>query len=281
MAVMYRVNALSRVIEEELRGAGIPHVIARGTAFFDRAEIKDALAYVRVVANPADEVSLRRIINTPTRGISKTTIDRLELFAYNANCTMFEAAKRAQELADLPDRAKGSVGKFVRMVGQWQLRAGLASVATLPVSQAVDVQSPLFATKGNATRERGPKFDDLADLVETIVRDSGLESAYRNKAKTEEDIERLANLEELISSAAEFVPPLEIGENPTTIDELLAWLESIALVSDADMIDPKNGAVTLMTLHAAKGLEFPVVCLAALEEGLLPHSNSSDSDAKD
>lgn len=118
----------------------------------------------------------------------------------------------------------------------------------------------------------------LKDIVETIIRESGLEAMYRD-AKSEEDQDRYENLAELISSAAQFVPPMELGPQPSLARTLSAWLESIALVSDADMINPEAGAVTLMTLHAAKGLEFPVVCMIGLEEGLLPHSNAMEGEA--
>ena len=256
MAVMYRVNALSRVMEETLRNAGIPHVIARGTAFFDRKEIKDALAYIRLLSNLKDEISLRRIINVPTRGIGKTTIERIELFSFNNNCSLFEAACRVDEITTLNDRAKNAVMKFVDMIRKWQSQLAGKTSSDLLVDDSIS---------------------KLAELVNTVVRESGLENMH-SKNKTEEDIERIANLEELVSSAAEFVPPLEAGPVPSLQQILLAWLESIALVSDADMVDPENGAVTLMTLHAAKGLEFSAVFMIGLEEGLLPHFNSLDSE---
>ena len=266
MAVMYRVNALSRVIEEECRHAGIPYVIARGTAFYERAEIKDALACVRVLANSGDEISLRRIINTPPRGIGKTTLERLELFAYSNNCSLYEAAKRAAAVDGLADRASQAVLRFLKMIETWRQRAGF-------------VEGQSRENAGVMFEHHHEEVGDLADLVEMVIHESGLEAAYR-KSKAEEDIERLANLDELINSAADFVPPLELGADPTPAQELTAWLESIALVSDADMIDPELGAVTLMTLHAAKGLEFPVVCIAGLEEGLLPHFNASNTEAE-
>jgi len=270
MAVMYRINALSRVVEEELRRAGIPYIIARGTAFFERAEIKDALAYIRVLANPSDEISLRRIINTPARGIGKTTIERLELFAYSNSVSLFEAARRAGAIDGLGERVTQAVLRFVKMMTTWRERAGFPEGDEGNERETASVM--MFA-------HHPEEVGDLADLVEMVIRESGLEDAYR-KSKAEEDVERLANLEELVNSAADFVAPLELGGEPSPAQEVTAWLESIALVSDADMIDPELGAVTLMTLHAAKGLEFPVVCMAGLEEGLLPHFNASNSEAE-
>jgi DNA helicase-2/ATP-dependent DNA helicase PcrA len=273
MAVLYRVNALSRVLEEAFRDAQIPYVIARGTAFYDRKEIKDALAYLRLVANPNDEVSLRRIINTPARGIGKTTLDRIESFALGGPMKLFDALRRVNEVPEVSARAAAAVRKFVTLVESWR------AAAEAPPGGA---GAGLLATAGDAT--------PLADLVERVVRESGMEAMYR-RSSSDDDIERLENLEELINAAAQFVPPvdddvgpgvdpaaIEPPREPTGIDRLGAYLESVALVSDADMIDPANGAVTLMTLHAAKGLEFEAVAVVGLEDGLLPHLRAAESD---
>ena len=251
MAVLYRINALSRVLEEALLAAQIPYVIARGTAFYDRKEVKDALAYLRLIVNPNDEVSLRRIINTPTRGIGKTTLTKVELFGYNQQLRLFEALKRAGEVSGLTTRAVGAIGRFVTLVEGWRRAA------------AGDSQSSLLESSS------------LAGLVERIIRESGLEAAYRD-SKSEEDRERLENLAELISAAAQFVAqPIDFDEeaqaDTTLLAGLTAFLESVALVSDADAIDPESGTVTLMTLHAAKGLEYAAVAMVGLEENLLPH----------
>jgi DNA helicase II / ATP-dependent DNA helicase PcrA len=306
MAVLYRINALSRVLEEHFRDAQIPYLIARGTAFYDRKEIRDAQAYLRIVANPNAEVALRRIINTPTRGIGKTTLEKIEIFAIRNQIGLFDALKRIGEVSDLSTRAVNAVGKFVSMVEGWR---------------AMDESGGLL------NKERTP----LAELVERVIRESGMEEHYR-KATSEEERERLDNLEELINAAGEFAPQTAPGllgtapgiddaavqsvddetadgadhsgddadaredasgeragdvetiadgaaaaSAPSLLQTLTAYLESVALVSDADAIDPAMGAVTLMTLHAAKGLEFDVIALAGLEEGLLPHSRSLDS----
>lgn len=275
MAVLYRINALSRVLEEAFRSANIPYVIARGTAFYERKEVKDALSYLRIVANPNDEVSLRRIINTPTRGIGNTTLDKIEIQAINQQLSLFDALKRAAQsggAGDVSGRAASAIMKFVSMVEGWRETA----------------------SGGLGSEQRASLINDdskppLARLVERIIQESGLEAMYR-KSKLEEDIDRVENLNELINAAAEFTPPQEEESQreaasgpPTrgmgsTLDALNAFLESVALVSDADAIDPANGAVTLMTLHAAKGLEFEAVAIAGLEEGLLPHSRSTVSD---
>lgn len=259
MAVFYRVNALSRVMEEVLRQGNIPYTIARGTAFYDRQEIRTALAYLRLVANVNDEAALLRIINTPTRGIGKTSIQRMQVHALDHDLTLFEALRQADRVDGVSARGVKAVREFVRLVDGWR-----ASLGAMPVAASMD----------DGLLAGGLDFSSLKDLVERVIRESGLETMYAS-ARTEEDRERVENLEELVSSAAEFTWPEELPEDAGPSAVLSAYLESIALVSDADMIDPTRGAVTLMTLHAAKGLEFPAVCMIGLEEGLLPHSNSS------
>jgi DNA helicase-2/ATP-dependent DNA helicase PcrA len=271
MAVFYRMNALSRVIEDELRNAGVPYTIARGTAFYEREEIKHAIAYLRVVANPADDVSLARIINVPTRGIGDTSWTRVEGAAAQAGVPVIDTARRAAAGSILPDlspRSRNSIGKFLALLDAW---TGAGSFLGNDVAGS------------------------LAQLVERVIAESGLEEMYK-KGKTDEDLDRAENLAELISSAREFeveyeaendpANTLEGGEGdepvraevPPLLAMLRAYLERVTLVSDADSVDPAQGAVTLMTLHAAKGLEFRAVAMIGLEEGLLPHSRSAESD---
>lgn len=314
MAVFYRTNALSRVMEDQLRNHGIPYVIARGTAFYDREEVKNALAYLRVVANPLDDVSLGRIINTPARGIGDTTIEKIEQWAaHNGGVPLFEALKRAPAAIELPARTVNAISKFVSMVEAWR---------------GEDPDAPLLGSLAGSS---------LGDLVDRVVRESGLESMYRS-GKTEEDAQRIENLAEVVSSAREFEqnyepesdPAIKLGEvaasssadvdesdnlaaladadgelidndtpssiegdsddfdplyvealdQPSVHDLLRSYIERVTLVSDSDAIDPSLGAVTLMTLHAAKGLEFPVVAMIGLEEGCLPHSRGLESPAE-
>jgi ATP-dependent DNA helicase UvrD/PcrA len=270
MAVFYRTNALSRVIEDSMRSAGIPYKIARGTAFFDREEIKTAIAYLRVIANQADAVSLLRVVNTPTRGIGKTTLDVIQNAAIRADITLFEGLSRSKELG-LSARAVTSIDKFITIINEWTGEGSFmgASVAT-----------------------------SLHELVERVITESGLEAHYKKQAKasgSESDEERLDNLSELVTSARDFEREYDpandpaaftdpesatagdIGQVPELLAMLRAYLESIALVADADAVDTSSGSVTLMTLHASKGLEFPAVAMIALEEGTLPHSRANES----
>jgi DNA helicase-2/ATP-dependent DNA helicase PcrA len=249
MAVLYRVNALSRVLEDAFRSEGVPHVVARGTAFYARQEIKQALSYLRLLVNPRDDVAFVRIINTPTRGIGATSISRLEQLAINHGLPMLESISLASKERGFTARAVTSMKKFAATFEQWQ----------------IDGRSDESLTAAGS----------LADLVERVVRESGLEEFYTKHAG-EDDLERLQNLEELVSAAADFEERAESEEEepPTPLHVLFSFLEHVTLVSDADAVDPKNGAVTLMTLHAAKGLEFDFVAIAGLEEGVLPHERS-------
>ncbi|CAG1004823.1 ATP-dependent DNA helicase PcrA [Phycisphaerales bacterium] len=267
MAIFYRTNALSRVMEEAMRSAAIPYTIARGTAFYDREEVRNAVAYLRSVANPADDISLSRIVNTPSRGIGKTSLDALEVHASREETTLLEALRDASSVATLGPRAAPAVAKFVAMLDSWT-GGGSFMGALVPGT--------------------------LTDLVDRIVRESGLRDMYVKQAKTsgsESDAERVDNLDELVSSAHQFeleydptadaalnpppgAHPDLVIETPPLLALLRAFLESIALVADADAVDPAQGSVTLMTLHAAKGLEFDSVAMIGLEEGMLPHARA-------
>ncbi|MDX2130448.1 MAG: UvrD-helicase domain-containing protein [Planctomycetota bacterium] len=265
MAVFYRTNSLSRVMEDALRTRGVPYTIARGTAFFEREEVRTALAYLRVVANGADDVSLARIINTPTRGIGKTTFDALEAFAGAARVPALQALRRAGEVPGLGARAVPAIGRFLEMLDAWT-GGGTFMGQTVAVS--------------------------LTDLVDRVIRESGLRDMYAKQAQTsgsDADAQRVDNLDELVSSARQFEMEYDptsdaalapgIQSAPPLLALLRAYLESVALVADADAVDPAQGSVTLMTLHAAKGLEFDSVAMIGLEEGMLPHSRAFESDA--
>ena len=274
MAIFYRTNSLSRVMEDALRTSGIPYTIARGTSFFEREEVRNALGYLRVVANPADDVSLSRVINTPTRGIGDTSLDKVRLLAGDAGIPLLEAMRRTPEVPELSARARASIASFVSMIDHW---TGAGTFMGSQVSAS------------------------LSELVERVIRESGLEAHYlalSKAGKSEADLERPENLSELVSSARQFenefdpdsdpasFPGAEaaregrLAQIPPLLAMLRAYLESIALVADADAVDPEQGSVTLMTLHAAKGLEFKAVAIIGLEEGLLPHSRAQASDAE-
>jgi len=243
MAVFYRVNSLSRVLEDALMKQGVPYQIARGTEFYGRKEIKDVLAYLRVISNPSDSASLMRIINVPTRGLGDTSVTKIELYASGHGMTLLEACAVADQIPDMTTRAINAAKKLADLFASWR--------------SAIEGVSPGTAVPGLDGGIRG--------LMEKVVKESGFESDVKKKDAGEEgDTARLANIEELITVAAEFDT-----QNPEgTLDD---YLQQVTLISDVDKIKDSGGAVTLMTLHAAKGLEFPFVAMVGMEDGLIPH----------
>jgi len=234
MAIFYRINALTRLLEEALRGSAIPYRIIRGVEFYNRKEIKDVVAYLRVLVNPQDEVSLLRIINTPARGIGATTVERLREHARTAHVPLMQLVRRPEEVGDLPRATVTRVKQF---------------------AQILDRLAPVVNGSARAA-------------IEQVLLQSGLYAALQAEAAT--NAGPLENVNELINAAAEYDRKQPAGS-------LVEWLQQVSLVSDQDAYDPSAGAVTLMTLHAAKGLEFPAVFIAGCEEGLLPHHQHRDS----
>lgn len=232
MAVLYRTNAQSRVIEEMFVKSGIPYAIVGGLKFYERREIKDILAYLRVIYNPTDVVSLLRIINVPRRGIGDTTVRHLMDYAAAQGVTLFDAVSNPDAVPDLTAR----------------VRQPLEDLAAL-----------IFAL--NAQQGNMP----VAALVEEVLDKSG----YLAELVADKDPQaqaRRENLQELVSVAREFAAEEE--------DTLANFLNHVALLSDIDSADLEQDRVTLMTLHSAKGLEFPTVFLAGLEEGIFPHARA-------
>lgn len=236
-AILYRTHAQSRVIEDSLRRAGIAYDIVGGVRFYERAEVKDVLAYLRVVANPRDTVSFKRIINTPPRKVGERSVERLEAFASESRLSLLEAAGRAAEIDGLPGAARDALVKLSSM---------FLSLASRSIGESVDA------------------------LIEEVLRESGY-SAWLERQGTDQSRERLLNVEELVSAASEFV---EWSEDHS----LSAFLEQVSLVADIDLWEDAANAVSLMTLHNAKGLEFRVVMIPGVEEGLLPHESSFDEE---
>jgi DNA helicase-2/ATP-dependent DNA helicase PcrA len=296
MAIFYRMNALSRVMEDALRRASVPYQIARGVEFYNRREIKDTLAYLRVIANPDDEVSLARIINVPTRGIGDSTVKQLQARAVATGTSLWGALQQANQVQGLSTRALNSIKTFITLINTWRAKVsppsspspgspGEGRVRALPEqpTSSTSPRDPLPLPYPGAGEGAGLPFDSsliphpsslsspppsIRDLMEDVVVKSGMEAALRKEDPGGEAENRpLDNVNELISSAAEFDE-----ENPEgTLDD---YLSAVSLVSDADHLKGAGGAITLMTLHAAKGLEFPIVAMIGLEEGVLPHARS-------
>ena len=231
-AVLYRTNAQSRVIEEMLMRSGIPYKVFGGLKFYDRKEVRDVVAYLRVIVNPADDVSLRRIINVPKRAIGDTTVQELMQHAMDNGMPLYSA------LSDMPD----SLGARPRK----------------NISEFFMLMTMLMAMK-----EAMP----LSEFVPMLVEKTGLMEQYK-KEDTDEARSRVENIQEFLGAVEEYC---KSTENPTLED----YLENVALVTDLDQAeDMGKGYVTLMTLHASKGLEFPIVFLTGLEEGIFPSSRS-------
>lgn len=246
MAVLYRMNALSRSMEDALRRRGIPYLIARGTAFYDRKEVRDTMGYLRALVNPVDDTSLRRIVNVPARGIGATTIGKLEQVAAQRRCSLAGAMACARQCG-VSERTAKSIDGFLTLL--------------------VRYRSELDAKSAH----------NLGPFVARLITEAGLERAAIELADDDQDaMERKANVQEVANAAGAFeLPESQPGiPDPTLGDALRGFLQSVALASDSDAIDPQKGVVTLMSLHAAKGLEFQTVAIIGIEEGLLPHSRS-------
>jgi DNA helicase-2/ATP-dependent DNA helicase PcrA len=238
-AIFYRTNALSRTLENALRLYGVPYQIINGVEFYHRKEIKDVIAYLQLINNPQNDVALMRVINTPTRGIGKATIERLQKHANRYGMPLLSAAREAGLVETIPKRSATAVAKFVAMYDRLSLRAA----------------APVEEILGHVLIETA--YDDILEASDDPA-----------------DQDRLANIQELLTAAREFDE-----QNP--IDSPLeTFLEQAALVNDTDEWETETDKATLMTLHAAKGLEFPVVFIVAVESGLLPHERSKDDPDK-
>jgi DNA helicase-2/ATP-dependent DNA helicase PcrA len=238
VAVFYRTNAQSRVLEDALRRASIPYLIVGGVRFYERREIKDIVAYLRLVVNPADDAAFRRAIAAPSRGVGKATLDRLADAARARGVSLLAAC--AEVPADLTVKARRALDDFARLIGRLAERRNTVAL-------------PAF-------------IDEVA-----------IASGYRDALKAERTAEaeaRLENIEELVAASEEFGVTQELAGVESV--RLEAFLDSIALVADVDSLDDDAEGVTLMTLHSAKGLEFPAVFLTGMEEGVFPHSRSMD-----
>ncbi|MEN6386575.1 MAG: UvrD-helicase domain-containing protein [Phycisphaerales bacterium] len=240
IAIFYRVNSMSRAIEESFILNKIPYQVIRGIEFYNRKEIKDMLAYLRLIVNPSDDQAFTRIVNTPARGIGPTTVSRLESYAAVNNISIYQAAKNCSHIEMLPESAKTKIKVFVKIMEEFEAEKNLPS----------------------------------AVIMEKVFKQSGLYESLKAEV-AEEDYSKSApidNVYELINSAKRF--------DEQQIGGLIEFIQHIALFSDTDAYDSRSGKVSLMTLHCAKGLEFDNVIIAGLEQGLLPHERSVESPAE-
>ena len=245
-AVFYRTNAQSRIFEEIFMRAAIPYKVVGGLRFYERKEVKDLLAYLRVLANPNDEVSLRRIINFPKRGIGDRALEEVELFAVAQGISFWHALLRVTEATAVPNKAAHSIAEFTAM---------LTALAVLVEAK----------TKPSV-------------IIEAVLEQSGLLTELEASTDPQDEV-RVENLKELVSASMEYEERSfdELGEDEEI--SLSGFLEKVSLVADADDIPDgidHGGVVTLMTLHTAKGLEFPTVFLTGMEDGIFPHARTLD-----
>lgn len=240
IAVLYRTHAQSRVVEEKLVRWNIPYRVFGGTNFYDRMEIKDILAYLKVLYNPNDSLSLRRIINVPKRGIGDTSIDKIAAFADANGMSMLDVMRHPEAIPGL-NRAATKVGDFMKLMDSF--------------------------------KEIEEEGEDLSYLFDRILEDTGYEAELIAE-HTDESMARLENLDELRNRLIQFEEEHEEGG-------LAEFLEEIALVSDTDSMNAEDGVVCLMTLHSAKGLEFPYVFICGMEDRIFPSAQSLNSEDED
>lgn len=258
MAVFYRTNAQSRMLEDMLLRAGVPYRLVGGTRFFDRAEIRDVMAYLNLVVNPANDIAAHRVINVPKRGIGKTTVEHIDYVARETGCTFLQAAELCVADEEIRMNTRRAIAEFTALIHEAQTYEG-----------------------------------DLRKVVEMIVDKAGIIEAYRAE-RSDEAEGRIENIQELFGVVDEYVethddadalfePPTaeadpESEEPPVRTfqgDSLADFVEWVTLRTDMDTMSEDGAAVTMMTIHSAKGLEFDVVFVAGMEESLFPHGNSS------
>ncbi|WP_101845829.1 DNA helicase PcrA [Halobacillus sp. Marseille-P3879] len=235
VAILYRTNAQSRAIEETFVKSGVPYQMVGGTKFYDRKEIKDLLAYLRLIANPNDDLSYQRVVNEPKRGVGKTSLDKLQAYAAAQDISLYEASAEI-DFVGVSAKAAKSIMNFYQMIRNW-------------------------------TQQQ--EFLSATDMVNEVIEVTGYEDMLKNE-KSLEAQSRLENIEEFKSVTKNFE---EASEDKT----LIAFLTDLALIADIDSMNDEPGSddtVTLMTLHSAKGLEFPVVFLIGMEENVFPHTRS-------
>jgi DNA helicase-2/ATP-dependent DNA helicase PcrA len=258
IAVFYRVNAMSRLLEESFIRHKIPYQVIRGVEFYSRKEIRDMLAYLKVIVNPNDEIALLRIINTPARGIGKTTTDKVRDYAAHRGISLYEALKNASQIPALPQATATKLTAFLGMIESFRKQASLDDSSMVPQ-----------VLEHSASPNRKSKIENqklgVASLAERVFTESGLAQALRESGTDGQDA--IENVKELIDGIAYY-------DQQTEQPSLADYLQQISLFSDVDGYDTSSDRVALMTLHAAKGLEFENVFIIGVEDGLLPHAKT-------
>lgn len=274
VAVFYRTNAQSRIIEDMLLRAGVPYKVVGGTRFFDRAEVRDVMAYLKAIVNPDDDAAVMRVVNTPRRGIGSTTIAKLQKLANDEGISFFAACQQGIAEAGLfTPKVRAALGEFCGIIeGGRHISGELADV----VDAIIDSTGLIRAYEAEHTDEDEARIENIREFVGVAAE---FDETHEDAAETLESLEQLRVAGVVEDVAAETVDEHEPVSAPTAADlrppveaeKLPAFMEWLALRSDLDSLAGQSQAVTLMTVHAAKGLEFAVVFVAGMEEGIFPH----------
>jgi len=282
-AVLYRTNSQSRVFEEAMRRAGLPYNIVGGFSFYERMEVRDIIAYLKLAMNPNDSIALGRVINSPPRGIGKQTLEEIERRARDYGLSHWETISLVIEKPEgLSARAISALKSFRKIILHLGQLAGTADAGTpdetgfpagqpgLGASVSEDADIPDQNSEIRIPKSEIPLPSPVSDIVKAAILDTGYENALKSE-KTDEAEARIENLQELVNAAVDY--------DEQGIDGLREFIDHSALVSDADQYK-RDAPVTLMTAHSAKGLEFPLVFIVGLEDGLFPHSRSATDPAE-
>lgn len=314
MAVFYRTNAQSRILEDMLLRAGVPYKIVGGTRFFDRAEIRDVMAYLKAIVNPRDDVSVMRIINVPRRGIGQTSIEKIQAYAQAHNCSFFQACEVATSVESdvaLTSRIRAQLDSFVNLIKEEaRERGSLEQIVSSIIEKTHLIEAHLseHSVDGESRAENVREFvsvaaefeashDDMHEVLESLsdLKKAGvIDNAEAQDSASDADADAASgaaaasnpastfalDAAEALASAPSPAPaaPEAAQDLDAPSEKLEAFIEWLSLRSDLDTLMGESSAVTLMTVHAAKGLEFPIVFVAGMEDGIFPHTGFEKSD---
>ena len=278
MALFYRMNSQSRILEDMLLRAGVPYKIVGGTRFFDRAEIRDVMAYLKLVVNPADDVSAQRVVNTPRRGIGSTSVAKIQSYALTHGMPFLAACQACvAEEGLLTGKARNALGQFTSIIERSRAKSGeLARV----VESIIDDTGLISALEAEHTVEAEGRIENIREFLSVAQE---FDDTHDDVAETLESLAQLREAGALDAADGEAspVPPAQPVDPTVQVasEKLPAFMEWLALRSDLDALAGSTSAVTMMTVHAAKGLEFPVVFVAGMEEGIFPHIKFGQEEA--
>lgn len=263
-AIFYRVNSLSRSLETALSRWKVPYQVAGGLAFYERAEIKDVLAYLRLIENPRDRIAFLRVVNVPARGVGKSSLERFVQWADAEGLELLNAARHSERVPNLSKKAAVGLRAFAALIDEF------TELAANPFGNDAGSTEFHFDDFANEKPEQDSALGPVATIVRTVLERTGYYRQFEGTIE-EAEVQRKSNVDELLSSAGLFDAQVAETEEVATLG---GFLETASLTQDIDTLNDDSGAVTLMSLHAAKGLEFPNVYLIGVEQNLIPHERS-------